>query len=866
MKIIDFKCNYESRQLLADTSDILFSWNYMGSDTCFKELNFILLDAGDNVIWKSKKYNLPVKEVYYGGGKLTAASRYNVRIELLLKNGDMEESYFIFETAPDFPKSVEAKWIWLHNRYVRPYKVEPYYTGYSSPQFFKGFEIKGKLRRAVAYVSALGAYEININGQRMDDSYFNPGWTDYNKRLTYQAYDITQLLCSGDNRITAYLGDSWYRGFIIFHDRNYGDIPLKLLFQLHVEYEDGRSEIIVSDESWKAGTGPIVYSDYQLGERFEPVECEDDKFYCYPVESDYDEILNKRLVPQLGPPVRVHEMMDVSVVTWLDNNTVVLNTHQNISGFLECELYGLSKGDCITFSYGEMLNADQSVYTENLRLVRQKDYYIALGRDGEIFRPHFTSHGFQYIQISGISREIFQRSVWKAIALSAGCERTGYFSCGNEKVNKLYANLYWGQVDNFSAIPTDCPQRNERLGWTGDAQIFCASACYNMDCHTYYQKYCVDMADSQFESGSIGDVIPLLYGPDGIPYFENGNGAWADAVIIIPWKLYLFYGDIGFLKKYYTIMKRFVDFLIENASDHIYRRADYGDWLNVNDDTPKEIVASAFACYDLSLMGKISEVIGKKEDASYYREQFRLFKAAFNQEFVNDDYTIYGDTQTDYLLMLNFNLAADENAETEFARHLVRRIRENNNHLSAGFVGISYLMPILCRYGYAKMAYDLLLTESYPSWLYSVVNGATTIWERWNSYTIDEGFGDVSMNSFNHYSLGSIGEWMYSGCGGILPDEGTPGFKKIHIRPYADIRLGYCRVSYKSCVGVIESRWEYKGNEIIYEFTIPVNVEAYIYLSHVVSVNGAEFCKIENGTGVYHAESGKITFIVQHKT
>lgn len=765
----------------------------------------------------------------------------------------------------DFPKILKAKWMWLSNEYVRPYEVEPYYTGYSSPQFKKEFELQGNIKRAIAYVSALGAYEIHVNDRRIDDSYFNPGWTDYRKRLTYQTYDISELLKNGNNVITASLGDSWYRGFIIFHDRNYGDIPLKLLFQLQIEYEDGTWEIICSDESWKGGTGPIVYSDYQLGERYEPVECEDDSFYCLPVVSEWDEKLNQILVPQLGPPIRVHKIMDLFVVTWLNDSTVVLNTHQNISGFLSCELYGLSKGNCITLEYGEMLNADQTVYTANLRTARQKDYYVALGRDGETFTPHFTSHGFQYVQISGISKEIFERSTWKAVALSAGCERTGFFTCGDEKVNKLYSNLYWGQVDNFSAVPTDCPQRNERLGWTGDAQIFCGTGCYNMDANTYYQKYCMDMADSQFDNGAIGDVVPLLYGTDGIVFFEKGNGAWADAVIIIPWKLYLFYGNIEFLKKYYETMKRFITFLIENAVNHVYKRADYGDWLSVNEETPRELVAAAYAAYDLSLMEKIAKLVGNKEDASYYHEQFELFKRAFNREFVKDDYTIYGDTQTDYLLILQFHLAMNKKAEKEFAKHLVRKIEENDNHLSLGFVGISYLMPVLCRYGYSKIAYDLLLTESYPSWLYSVVNGATTIWERWNSYTIEGGFGDIAMNSFNHYSLGSIGEWMYSGCGGIMPDEDMPGFKKVHIRPYSDVRLRYCRVSYNSYAGMFESSWKYEGDKVKYEFTIPVNTEAYIYLSDVISVRGATFCRNEDGTEVYLAEEGKVTFEVLYK-
>lgn len=861
MRIFNIKCNYEKKQMLADAENIVFSWEYEECCDNFVCGRIEIYDLFGNKVWESKEFDVQIFEFRCNEVPIKRATRYIARFFITDTNGRTESAELFFDTAPDFPNDIGAKWIWLDNNYVIPCIVESYYTGYSSPEFYCSFTLKKEPIRAVAYASALGAYEISVNNERIDDSYFNPGWTDYKKRITYQAYDLTNRIHKGENVFKVALADGWYRGFIIFHDCNYGDIPLKFIFGLKVEYSDGTYEYIVSDEKWKAGTGRIRYSDYQMGERYEADIANDDEYYCMDVSSSYDELLNKLLVPQVGPTIKIYDTLNVEVVSWLDEKTVVLNTNQNISGFLKSSFYGLKKDDIITFSYGEMVESDGSVYLSNLRKARQNDYYVAMGIDGEEYTPHFTSHGFQYIQISGLDKEVFENCTFKAIALSAACEPTGSFTCGNDKVNKLYSNLTWGQVDNFSAIPTDCPQRDERLGWTGDAQIFCPTACYNMDCRTYYRKYCIDMLDSQFESGSIGDVVPLLYGLDGIEFFENGNGAWADAIVIIPWNIYLYYNDISILENCYSGMKRYAEFLLKNSNEGIYQRADYGDWLSVNDDTPRIIVAATYAAYDLKLMSKIAGVLGKKDDEEFFAEKFEYFKEAFNRTFVDKDRKVYGDTQTNYLLVLKFGLSRSSEDEMLFAKHLVRRIAENNNHLSSGFVGISYLMPILCKYGYSKLAYDLLLNETYPSWLYSVVNGATTIWERWNSYTIEHGFGDVSMNSFNHYSLGSVGQWMFDGCGGIQPDEECAGFSKIHIHPYTDERLGFCNVNYHSCKGEIRSSWKYENEKIVYEFEIPTAVEAYIYLSDVETFDNATIVEKREDRTVYRNVGNKVRFI-----
>ena len=383
----------------------------------------------------------------------------------------------------------------------------------------------------------------------------------------------------------------------------------------------------------------------------------------------------------------------------------------------------------------------------------------------------------------------------------------------------------WGQRGNFSSVPTDCPQRNERLGWTGDAQIFCATACYNMDCHTYYQKYCQDMVDGQMENGAVPDVIPLLYSPEGDLFFEQGNAAWADAGIIIPWRLYAFYRDREHLALRYPSMKRYADYLLTHMEDGIYARADYGDWLNIQEDTPRDVLATAYAAYDMQLMAQAASVLGLEEEACFYRRQFIFIRDAFQRHFVDGDGWVAGNTQTAYILPLRFGLACSEEQKRQFAAHLVERIARCGGHLSSGFVGISYLLPVLCENGYTAVAYDLLLNQTYPSWLYSVVNGATTIWERWNSYTRENGFGDEAMNSFNHYSLGSVGEWFYSHCAGIRYAEDG-----LVLCPYPDERLGFCEASYDSVEGPIRSSWRYEPHGIAFRFFVPAAVTATLLL------------------------------------
>ena len=823
----NLECQYESGNHLVPCEGAVFSWSYATEDlSTFAGVRAAVLDDSGTEIWSSVDYPDPVVRTAYSGARLQPGARYTLQVVVTDSSGARSVGRLTFDTVPE---QLTADWIWLDNAYVQPTVVNTHYTGYSSPYFRRRFAVDGQVRRAMLYVSALGVYELRLNGLRLHDSWFDPGWTDYRRRIAYQAYDVTEQLTQGENRLDACLGEGWYRGFILFHDKNYGDIPLKLFCELRVEYADGRRFTVASDDRWKAGTGPLRYSDFQMGEYFAPTPDQDtDAFYRYPVCAQRDETLTRRLVPQLGPPIREIASFVPRLLHW-KNGTAVLDVGQNISGFLRLCLRGLPAGREVKIVYGEMLEEDGGVYTANLRLAEQVNRYVAAGMPEETYQPHFTVHGFQYAEISGLHPEELEKAEITAIALSAGCRRTGEFSCGYELVNKLYSNLVWGQRDNFSTVPTDCPQRNERIGWTGDAQIFCATACYNMDCQTYYHKYCRDLFDAQFDDGAFPDVAPLLFGTDGAVFFERGNAAWADAGIIIPWRLYTFYHNREHLEEAYVHMAAYAQYLLAHSSDGLYCRADYSDWLSIRDDTVRAVLATAYAAYDMELMRRAAGVLGKEKEAAFYAQAFEQYRRAFYRHFVDAERRILGDSQTSYVLALHFGIAREEDCAA-FAAHLARRIRQNGGHLSSGFVGISYLLPVLCDYGYADLAYQLLLNESYPSWLYSVINGATTIWERWNSYTREDGFGDVSMNSFNHYSLGSVGEWLFSYCAGIRPVKDSDGFSRIVLYPYTDERLGYCTATYDSLYGRMSSAWQYEAGGIRFTFTVPAGVEATAFL------------------------------------
>ncbi len=735
----------------------------------------------------------------------------------------------------------------------------------------KSFNMDRKIKLATAYVSSLGLYELRINGKRASEERFAPGWTDYQKRVQYQACDVTAFLIDGTNAVGVLLGTGWYAGYLGMMGRQvYGDSP-KLLFQLHLEYEDGKEERIVSDSSWTLRTGPLAYSDLIKGEKYDSaLECPgwdspgfDDRgwepAHCF-------ERYEGELTPQADPPIRVMERLRPVSVTRTERGSWIFDLGQNIAGWTRLRASG-RPGQEVKVHHAEMLAADGSLYIDNLRKAIQTDVYLLRGEGMEELEPHFTYHGFRYVEVEGVEEELTAESLLGLAAYSAA-ETSGRIETSDQRINRLYSNIVWGQKGNFFSVPTDCPQRDERLGWTGDAQIFVRTACYNMDVEAFFNKYMVDVADAQREDGAFPDTAPDANWSNfkqvsSAQWFAPDNAGWGDAGIIIPWTLYLMYGDIGILKRYYERMKRWVDYLKAN-SDNLIRPdyADHADWLSINADTPKDVLATQYFAYSAKLFAQIAALIGQKEDEASYAKLFEQIKQAFISRFAYADGTIKGDTQTVYALSLYFGLLTGDLAEAA-AKRLVQLIKDNGNHLSTGFLGVGYLLPALSEIGEDELAYTLLQQESYPSWLYSVKHGATTIWERWDGWTEHGGFQDPAMNSFNHYSLGSVGEWMFRYMAGLDADPMQPGFKHVRFRPRIGGSLRYVKAHYESGYGRVEANWERVGEGgLNVKLGLPPNTTASIVLPGRAERAFGPAGELEAGSASYSVGSGSYTFHV----
>jgi len=694
----------------------------------------------------------------------------------------------------------------------------------SAPLFRKQFTTNSKIKRARVYATARGLYDIYINGNRISEDALNPGSTDYNTRIQYQTFDVTEYLVEGENVVGSTLGEGWYSGNLgMFGPDQYGNV-LSFIGMLRIEYENGSTQLIVSDESWKSTYGPVLYNDLLNGEIYDArleipdwnkALFDDTEWNNASLADDY----NGMLVAQIGPTVQKTQTMIPQSVFSPKAGVYIYDMGQNMVGWAKLKVSGNS-GDKVVLRFGEMLNDDSTLYTANLRTAKATDIYFLKGEGTEEFEPRFTFHGFRYVEVTGFPGEPGIDAI-TCYVLGSATTPTGSFECSNPKINQLYSNITWGQRGNFLSIPTDCPQRDERLGWTGDAQIFARTATYNMDVQQFFTKWMNDVVDVQAQSGSFSFTAPFSIG--------DYSAAWSDVGIIIPWTIYKVYGDKSIIEDNYSAMQKYITFLNGHATNYIMPAEGFGDWLNVNSETPKDVLATAFYAYSVSLMAKMAAVIGNETDAESYNNLFEKIKDAYINSYMYSTARIKGNTQTAYLVSLYFNLLPDE-SRAEAAKYLVENIEAHDWHLTTGFIGISYLNPILTQMGYNNVAYRLLNTETYPSWIYPINNGATTIWERWNSYTKESGFGDVGMNSFNHYSFGSVGEWMFRYMLGIDTDEEHPAFKKIIMNPSPDSTINYAKGEYQSVYGNIKSSWKKEEDNYIFEVTIPANSTANITL------------------------------------
>jgi alpha-L-rhamnosidase len=731
------------------------------------------------------------------------------------------------------------------------------------PAVRKPFALKGRVATARLYATALGLYELQLNGERVGDHELAPGWTDYRVRVRYQVYDVSDQVKTGENVLGVLLGDGWYCGFVGLTEREQYGLSPKLLAQLEITYEDGTREAIGTDASWKWHTSALLESDLLMGETYDARQelgawssprYDDSRWR--PVEVFEDPGI--QLVAMGSPPVRaIHELAPVGrPVERRDvhaGKRFLYDLGQNMVGKLRIRLRG-EAGTTITVQHAEVLDERGELYTEILRGARQTDVYTLGGAsEGEIFEPFFTFHGFRYVEISGrIEEENIEEIT--GVVLHSDLPVTGEFTCSDERVNQLQRNINWSQRGNFVDVPTDCPQRAERLGWTGDAQVFVRTAAFNMDVASFFTKWLTDLADSQAEDGRVPPVAPTT---DGLLISRlDGGPAWADAMVICPWTIYRCYGDVRILEEHYESMVAFVEHM-ERRFPHGVRSdptldgwGGFGDWLamdgrGVGDarfaGTPKDLIGTAFFSHSAELLSRIARILGREGDGDRFAELAARVREAFRRRFVTGEGHVAAETQTGYVLALHFDLLDGDERKTAAAA-LVRDIESRGNHLSTGFVGTPYLLPVLTAIDRLDVAYRLLFQTSWPSWLYPVTQGATTIWERWDGWTEEKGFQDPSMNSFNHYAYGAVGEWLYGTVAGLeldpdpSPERNAYRHALIHPRPpigegfEAPALLTHASARLDTIHGRYESGWRIEQGSFTLDLQVPANCSATVQL------------------------------------
>jgi alpha-L-rhamnosidase len=703
----------------------------------------------------------------------------------------------------------------------------------ASPMLRRDFDLGGHIARARVYATSHGLYEMFINGHRVGDELMTPGWTSYNRRLQYQTYDVTGLLKTGRNAMGAVLGDGWYRGVIGFagaHDR-YGS-RLALLCQLEVTYEDGHREIIGSDARWKTLPGPILNSQLYDGESYDArLERAGWNAAGYgdagwsPVE-----VLaasKEALIASEGPAVRrINELVPIKIFTSPSGDRVV-DLGQNMVGWARLKVKGPA-GTVVTLRHAEVLDRSGNVYTDNLRSAKSIVRYTLSGKGTEIFEPHFTYQGFRFIAVSGYPGKLARDSI-TGITLHSDMAVTGAFATSKPLIDQLQHNIRWGQKGNFFDVPTDCPQRDERLGWTGDAQVFAPTAAFNMDVDGFFSKWLKDLAADQLENGSIPFVVPDVLSSGDRPI--GGAAGWGDAATVIPWELYLAYGDKRVLEDQYVSMRRWVDYEQSRAgADEIWDGdTHFGDWLDFFSigtgssfgSTSTDLIATAYFAHSTDILRRSALILGKDKDAARYGDSLGKIKTAFQRRFIAADGTVGAGTQTAYVLALDFDLVPDE-LRAAAAQKLAADVRVRG-HLTTGFLGTPKLLSVLTRFGYTDEAYLLLNREQFPSWLYPVKQGATTIWERWDGIKPDGTFQAKGMNSFNHYAYGAVGNWMYQTIGGINIDPSAPGYEHFLIQVQPGGGFTHARAEHDSPYGAIRTDWILKDGRMILNVVIPAN-------------------------------------------
>jgi alpha-L-rhamnosidase len=873
------RCAHRNAPLGIDRPAPLLSWRLRSDRRGDAPARYrvTVRDAAGAPVWDTGEVaHAGAVGVLYAGEPLRPGTRYSWSVTVTGADGTATEAASWFETGNG---EWTASWIahdWTEQDVVdAPEEGELALADHGlrpAARLRREFTAPAEPVRARLYATARGLYEMRINGVRVGDAELAPGWTDYRDRIEYQTYDVTDLVDAGANVLAATLADGWWSGFAGFDPRrrgaHYGTFP-QLLAELHLSYPDGTVEVIGTDGDWRTARGPIRYADLLMGEcldlRRETPGWDRPGFAAGWPPARVVDTDHARLAAAVAEPVRATQELPARSVTRIGPRRHLVDLGQNFAGRVRLTARGLTPGMRVTIRHAEALDDDGLPYTANLRTAEATDVLIAGAEPTVVFEPRFTYHGFRYAEISGLA-ELDPADV-TGVVLHSDTPWAGEFACSEPDLNRLHQAIAWGQRSNFVSVPTDCPQRDERLGWLADAQVFLPTACLNADVAAFFDGWLREVRAAQSPDGCFPNVAPRLAG-----VADEGAPGWGDAGVLVPWHLYREYGDEGFLADNLDAMCAWVDFVHRHNPDLVWSRRvgpHFADWLAPT-PTPREVVATAYFARSADLTARAAEVLGEPERAQRYGELAEHIRKTFTERFVGEDGTVAGDTQTGHLLALAFDLPP-----AELVPGAVARLAElvETQGISTGFLGVGLLAPVLDAHGHAALAHRLLRRTDPPSWLYPLRHGATTVWERWDGYTPERGFQAAAMNSFNHYALGSVGEWLYRGVAGLGQAPGSAGYRELLIRPRpGPARSSWARASHESVRGRISVGWSQDNGVFRLELTVPPGAGAVVHIPTtnadgvrengvpVAAATGVQIVGRERGTLRCRVTSGEFRF------
>lgn len=891
MNIRNLRCEHLVNPLGIDEIKPLLSWELQSEERGKRQTACQILVASDPLelerneggVWNSRKLsNIQNSRIVYAGRPLSSSKVYYWKVRVWDEKNTVSAWSEVQQWSMGLLRREDWKAKWIGAAAVEPVTEQDKYVIPPSPLLRKEFRVREKISRATLYATALGVYEIYLNGRKAGDQFLAPEWTDYAKRVQYQTYDVTDLMHGEKNVMGATLADGWYAGALWshFYRGRYG-LNRRLKAQLVLEFANGTADTICTDDTWKIwNDGPVreasIFDGEVFDDRYNPKGWMKPEFdiSCWQ-DVVVDNGVSVPLNAQKNEPIKVvKELKPVGIIEVkrekYDPLRYIVDMGQNMAGWIRLSLPE-NPGKKIILRYGEMLTEDSMLYTKNLRNAKARDIFIPSKEKDIFYEPRFTYHGFRYVEITGLAKAP-EPSQITGVVIASSSPIVGEFETSSPDVNQLWKNILWTQLGNLHSVPTDCPQRDERAGWMGDAQVFAQTAMFNMDMQAFYTKWFMDIRDEQI-NGRFPNYAPYI--TEGMRYYDAPG--WADAGVIIPWKAYLNYGNKRILEDNFDAMRSFVD-VVHKENPSLIRENEvgqnYGDWLNGNSikDTdfpktggaiPKEVFSTAYFAYSTALLAKACKVLKKEKEFKYYDALANDIRKAFVKAFIDKDGVIRGNTQAGYAISLAFDLVPPS-LKTKTVNLMVDAVKAYEYRISTGIHTSERLMHQLSVNGHPEIAYRLLESHRFPSWMYSIDQGATTIWERWDGFVKGRGFQDFDMNSFNHYAIGSVGEWLYKHILGIQPDEKAPGYHQFILQPQPGGTLTRAKGVYHSVVGKIGMSWEKRGNGFAYEIEIPANSAATLILptQNEITEVGIPIREVR-GVKLLNKKEGKTTLLLQ---